>query len=93
MTIFQVVKTHLTSPELMQEFSIARVTLPVPGITILYTWDSLTYCNITTKEMTRGPSEHKQWSILRIDWEVDRCRSNVLLTKMSINLAGTYVFL
>lgn len=59
MITFQVLKTHLTSSDLIQEFSMARVMLPVSGITILYTWDSLTYCNITSEEMTGGPSEHK----------------------------------
>lgn len=52
-------KTHLTSPDLIQEFSMARVMLPVSDITILHTWDSLTYCNITSKKITRGPGEHE----------------------------------
>ena len=60
MTTFQVVKANLTSPDLIQGFSMARVMLPVSGITILYAWDSLTYCNITSEYMTGGPSEHKR---------------------------------
>lgn len=63
----------------------ARVMLPVPGLTVLYIRDIPTFCNMTSEDMTWIKWTEK---LINTHWEVYKYKPNVLLTELSLNLAG-----